>query len=202
MSDALPSRDDRAAQLQWLAWWSRACWQRADPGWRGAAFFAYSPDLQARLGRYHALEIGPACGISRNALPGPPEHLVLALSALSADELGTALALAAETCAPQGAGSRLGPARKIGCRRLAKALRPEGWLPEEPAISARTAGLFLLRAATPASWPRLRLQFPPGEVERAERMPMRPLPMGRLRALWAAAIWQSQQPGEPHHVDS
>jgi len=194
MNDAQSFGDNRVTQRQWLTWWSRTCWQQADPGWRDAAFYDYCPDLQARLGRYHALEVGSACGISQDALPGPPEYLVLALAALSVDERNTALALAAETCIPQGAESQLGAARKIGCRRLAKALRPEGWLPEAPAIHAQAAGLFLLRALTPASWPRLRLQFPPREVEQAERIPMRSLPTARLHALWAAAIWQSQQP--------
>lgn len=200
MSDARSTDPHHAQAILWLEWWTRTYWQRAEPGWRGAAFYGYDAVIQARLGQYHALEIAQACGITPE-LPGPPDERVLGLMALTAQERTVALALAAETCVPQGAGAALSPARKIWCRRLAKALRTEYWLPDEPVVATRTAGLFLLRAAVPDSWRRLRLAFPPDEIGLAERLAMRPLPVARLHTLWDAVIWQSRQQEGKNNVE-
>lgn len=168
----------------WLTWWHSGYWRAAHESWRDDAWFILPPSQQQRLTRLHADAIGRQWGIAPAPLP-QPQPLLLAIAALDEAEKARLLSLIAAVC---GAETALPGEDKIWCRRLAKGLRPESWLPE--AFSPTPAAtLTLLQALAPDCWSRLRMAF---TRDAALACPASPpaLPVRRLLAAWEAALWR------------
>ncbi|MGW1442356.1 serine kinase [Serratia rhizosphaerae] len=189
---------DIDATLRWLDWWHSGFWRNAHPSWRQALPF---PAPAAALARVRGAALRRRLGVADAALPRPQPQL-LTLLALDDDARSLLLALVAEICT---GGTALPGELKIWCRRLAKGLRPESWLPtpsvgQTPAVTSLT----LLQARYPDCWPRLRMAFDHHDVCRCP--PSSPaLEPRRLQPLWEAALWQCQrtltEDGEEHpHV--
>lgn len=185
---------------QWLHWWHLAYWQQADESWSDNGFCAMPPDQQHQLAWRHPQAVAASFGI-RPSLPPEPVSRLLTLTSLSGECWQRLLDLITGICAPQTELPELSAANRIWCRRLAKALRCENWLPEGGVQPPVAGGLILLRNLHPDSWPRLRLLFPKEWVIQSEKHPLPGLPASRLAALWDAAIWQSQQSESVPNVD-
>ena len=170
---------------EWLTWWHSGYWRTAHESWRQDRWFALPEKEQLRLARLRGAAIGQQWGVASDPLPSPPP-LLLALLALSEAQKTRLLTLTAAIC---GAESDLPGEEKIWCRRLAKGLRPESWLPEN--VQQNPAALPLLQALWPDCWSRLRMAF---AREAALACPPQPLalPARRLQPLLEAALWRCQ----------
>lgn len=185
---------------RWLNWWHQGYWQRADQSWGDNGFYALPQEQQQALAWQHPLAVAASFDITPS-LPPEPDPRLLKLVDLDNEAWPMLLALLAGICAPQSNPPELTPANRIWCRRLAKALRCENWLPAACFQPYTTGGLILLRTLHPESWPRLRLLFPREWILQADNHPPLNLPAPRLASLWDAALWQSQQSERVSHVD-
>lgn len=168
---------------QWLAWWHSGYWQTAHESWRQDSWFALPEAQRLALARMRAAAIGRQWGVEPSPL-APPQPLLLNLLALTPSQKMRLLALTGAIC---GAETGLSGEEKIWCRRLAKGIRPESWLPE--AFHAHS--LALLQALWPACWTRLRMTFPRDAALACPTVPL-DLPPRRLQPLWEAALWRCQ----------
>lgn len=193
--------DDAEVIQRWLHWWQQGYWQQADESWGENAFFALPADQQQRLAWQHPEAVAQGFGIEGN-LPAEPDTRLLQLLSLSGEHWMTLLALLAGICAPQTAPQGLNGPTRVWCRRLAKALRCESWLPAEHFTPYTTGSLLLLRALNPASWPRMRLLFPVEWANSVDAVPLAALPAARLAGLWDAALWHCQQQESSLYVDN
>ena len=182
---------------QWLTWWHSGYWQTAHESWRQDSWFALPDAQRLALTRVRASAPGRQWGVTPSPLASP-QPLLLSLLALPAPQKTRLLALADAIC---GTESDLCGEEKIWCRRLAKGIRPESWLPQ--ACYAHPVALTLLQALWPACWTRLRMAFP---REAALACPTTPfdLPARRLQPLWEAALWRcgagEENAGEENNV--
>ena len=177
---------DADVTLRWLDWWHSGFWRDAHPSWRPTLPF---PAPAAALARVHGAALRRRLGVTDTPLPRPQPQL-LTLLALNADARALLLTLVAEICTGETA---LPGDLKIWCRRLAKGLRPESWLPTPPAGQPPAiASLTLLQAHYPDCWPRLRMAFEHDDVSRCPPSPPALEPR-RLQPLWDAALWQCQR---------
>ncbi|WP_072133176.1 hypothetical protein [Winslowiella iniecta] len=189
---------DHALTLKWLNWWHRDFWLQADPGWHQQRLASLPLAQQQLFLRQHAAVWQRALGIPP-ASPGQPQPLILSIADLSLTARQLLLELVAEIC---GCVTPLDAQLKIWCRRLAKGLRPAGWLPTPLYATGQPAdSLLLLQALWPDLWPRLKLLFPPPMVVQYRDPPLL-LPASRLRPLWEAALWQSQRHSDLHPLSS
>lgn len=188
----------------WLVWWHHGYWWQADDSWRPPRFAALPAAQQQRFLQQHASVWQHALAIPDTPI-GTPQPLVLALTRLPMADRAQLLMVMAEIT---GCATTLPSEVKIWCRRLAKALRPDSWLPPDwYAGGDYTHSLRLLQALWPQLWPRLKLLFPQATVircmERVTRL-SRPevavsetaspaLPATRLYPLLEAALWQCQR---------
>ncbi|WP_158783740.1 hypothetical protein [Pantoea sp. BAV 3049] len=184
----------------WLHWWHQGYWQLADESWANNGFYALPADQQQALAWQHPQAVAASFGI-RADLPPEPQSRLLTLIELPGEAWLRLLALLAGICAPQAEPPGLSSANLIWCRRLARALRCESWLPAGYFQPYTSGSLILLRSLHPESWPRLRLLFPRDWVNQVAEYPSAKLPASRLAALLDAAIWQSQQPESVPNVD-
>ena len=179
----------------WLTWWHSGYWRSAHDSWRQDAWFALSPSQQQRLTRLHAGTIGRQWGIDPAPLPAP-QPLLLTIASLDEAEKTRLLLLVAAVC---GAETALPGDDKIWCRRLAKGLRPESWLPENVSPTSASA-LTLLQALAPDCWLRLRMAFPRDAALACPSPPLA-LPARRLRPIWEAALWRCRPTQEEQESD-
>ncbi|WP_049278545.1 hypothetical protein [Serratia marcescens] len=181
--------------LRWLDWWHSGFWRDAHPSWRQVLPF---PTQAAALARVHGAALRQRLGVTDTPLPRPQPQL-LTLLTLDTDTRMLLLTLVAEICI---GGTTLPGSLKIWCRRLAKGLRPESWLPTPPAgQTLAVTSLTLLQAHYPDCWQRLRMAFEHDDVSRCPTLPP-VLESRRLQPLWKAALWQCQHTlaknGEEH----
>lgn len=177
---------------QWLTWWHSGYWQTAHDSWRQDRWFTLPETHRLMLTRLRAADIGRQWGVEAAPL-APPQPLLLNLLALNEQQKTRLLMLTEAIC---GAETGLPGEEKIWCRRLAKGIRPESWLPET--FYAHPSALTLLQARWPNCWTRLRMAFP---RDAALACPATPpdLPVRRLQPLWEAALWRCQA-GEENDV--
>ncbi|MFP1891544.1 serine kinase [Lonsdalea quercina] len=191
----------REAQLRWVRWWAYGCILEADGSWRVDAGLAGGRTAMESLAPHQH-----ACLRARwslpESLPESPSEALWALIALTPDQRVWALELIASVCrAPE---HPLPPAPSQWCRRLAKALRPGLWLPENLSFTARrqSDALCLLRhCLSAAAWPRVRLLFPRSWSVGVEETPAAALPESRVNALCDAAIWKARLSAAPDGDD-
>ena len=116
-------------------------------------------------------------------LPGKPSASLIYLALAQPEQHDFMLQLVATVCCPMLA-SPLDAPRHLWCQRLAKALRPQGWLKKND------DALQLLRVwVEPPVWQRLRLRFAPARVMALEQQPLPEIPPTRLQLLWQAVLW-------------
>lgn len=189
-------------QTQWLNWWHQGWWQQADASWQDNPFFRLDAQQQLQVASHHPLEVARGLGASV-ALPATPSAHILQIVALNVTERTALFDFVREICAPHQAHTRLSASQKIGCRRIARALRCENWLDAEHFAPQGSGVLVLLRELATSSWPRLRLSLPQEGVQQSEAIiPAAPLPATRLNALWEAALWHTQQSETTADVDT
>lgn len=176
----------------WLTWWHSGYWQTAHASWRQDSWFALPEARQLALARMRGAAVGSQWGVETAPL-APPQPLLLDLLALSEPQKTQLLTLTEAIC---GAETGLPGEEKIWCRRLAKGLRPESWLPET--FQQQPAALPLLQALWPACWSRLRLAFPRDAALACPTTPLT-IPARRLQPIWEAALWRCNA-GEKNDV--
>ncbi len=149
----------------WLTWWHHGYWWQADDSWRPPRFAALPVAQQQGFLQQHASVWQHALAIPDTPI-GTPQPLVLALTNLPMAGREQLLMVMAEIT---GCATALPSEVKIWCRRLAKALRPDSWLPPHWYAGGDYAhSLRLLQALWPTLWPRLKLLFPQATVIRCE----------------------------------
>lgn len=168
-----------AIEEVWTRWWCNP-WQWAHPAW------------QLRFAEQHGLAI-QAChsimnsrhnmfvrslGIQPSQPPEPFEPLASWI-ALTPSQRDKALVLATLICFSQT--ETEGPDGQW-CRALTKALRPGVWLAPEVVDVRLLLGAWVGREY----WSRLRLAWPPGEVD---DQPCE-APDNKLQTLWQAILWR------------
>lgn len=176
--------------IDWLKWWHSGYWQHADESWRQDSWFALPEARQQALARLRGAAIGQQWGVEPAPLAAPPP-LLLDLLALSAAQKSRLLTLTDAIC---GVETPLAGEDKIWCRRLAKGLRPESWLPQ--GLYQQPAALTLLQARYPLCWSRLRMAFPRDAALACPATPL-DLPVRRLQAIWEAALWRCNGEEKP-----
>lgn len=185
----MESADDNVLQLSWLAWWHSGFWRQADNSWHADRLTTLPAEAQQRLWHQHASALHASLGIAATPICAP-QPLILAMAQLTPADRLHMLQLVAEIC---GSATTLPAELKIWCRRLAKGLRTERWLP--PGLFSNgqhSDSLLLLQALYPSLWPRLRLMFPqPMAANSPAAAP--PVSASRLLPLWQAALWQCQR---------
>lgn len=159
----------------WAQWWALA-WRHAHPDWISTA------QVDPALARNQHASLGKAFAIVP-CLPGKPSASLIYLALAQPEQHDFMLQLVATVCCPMLA-SPLDAPRHLWCQRLAKALRPQGWLKKND------DALQLLRVwVEPPVWQRLRLRFAPARVMALEQQPLPEIPPTRLQLLWQAVLW-------------
>lgn len=183
------SQQQSEMRLNWLRWWHHGFWLQADSSWHSARFSSLTEQQQQRLLHQHATALHRTLLLPSALLPDP-HPLILAMSDLQPGSRQLMLDLTAEIC---GCATPLPSEEKIWCRRLAKGLRPESWLPSS-LFTGNPSGLSLqlLQALSPNIWPRLKLLFPQSMSTDLPELPAG-VSAERLNTLWQATLWQSQQ---------
>ncbi|MEE3661380.1 type III secretion protein [Brenneria sp. g21c3] len=181
------------ARIDWVTWWAGGCVLQAAPGWDDK--HGFTPATRRLELFIHA---NPAavcrCFDLPMQIPPEPQPSLMRIGELNVGQRTQILHLMAAVCLPSRHRREISAERQIWCRRLAKALRPGLWLPDCCTFAHETDALMLLRARYgEACWPRLRLLYPRGLVERVADF-KHPLPAGRLNALCDALIWKVAAP--------
>lgn len=159
----------------WVHWWAFA-WRDACPGWHGA------DDVAPALARNRHAQVGKLFAIAP-CLPCAPSTSLLYLARAKPWQYDSMLQLIDSICRPS-LPTQLEPTQRLWAQRLARALRPQGWLEQS------ADALQLLRAwVEPPVWQRLRLRFAPARVIALEQEPVLAIPASRLEVLWRAVVW-------------
>lgn len=191
----------RDAQLRWVRWWAYGCVLEADHSWQvDTALAGGRTALESLAPLQHRL-LRARWGLPEG-LPEPPSEALWQLIALTPPQRVWALELIAAVCRePE---RSLPPEPSLWCRRLAKALRPGLWLPENLNFTARrqSDALCLLRHCLSAAvWPRVRLLFPRSWSIDVKETPVVALPASRVNVLCDAAIWKARLCAAPDGDD-
>ncbi|OSM99595.1 MULTISPECIES: serine kinase [Lonsdalea] len=198
MSLADRSRD---AQLKWVRWWAYGCILEADHSWQVDAGLAGGRTSLENLAPLQHRLLRARWGLPEG-LPELPSEALWQLIALTPPQRIWVLELIASVCrAPE---KPLPSEPSLWCRRLAKALRPGLWLPENLNFTARRQhdALCLLRhCLSAAAWPRVRLLFPRSCSVGVEESPAVALPASRVNVLCDAAIWKARLCAAPDGND-
>lgn len=142
-------------QLAWAQWWAFP-WKYAHEDWRDDAHAAM--DALHRRGGWAPCTLPGVVA----CLPPEPHATVLRLALASTEQLNLALTLVHDIFNPE-ASSALSDSHHLWCTRLSKALPPALLLPEADPLQ------LLYSWVDPSTWQRLRLRFPRGRVQEAEK---------------------------------
>ncbi|MBJ7220888.1 MULTISPECIES: type III secretion protein [unclassified Brenneria] len=183
---------EKAIPLNALTWWVGGCVLQSDASWNSRAFFP--PDMGDASAWIHV----NAQQVCRHfhlplSLPQAPVFSLMHIGRLSASQRKQILRLMALVCQPPRPAQAVTEEQGKWCRRLAKALRPGLWLPDDLTFidDDYADTLTLLRACYgERCWPRLRLLFPRPWTTGC-RLLANPLPGARLNTLCDALIWKA-----------
>ncbi|RWR00994.1 hypothetical protein ED28_16220 [[Pantoea] beijingensis] len=183
----------------WVVWWTEGYWQQVEESWHSLAFFHQPQSLISRLLAMNPQLIAGQLGIDTR-LPTAPHGLTRALLALSAEQRTVALRLTAGIGSFYPADAAAPPLDEEmlqWCKRIARALRPGVWLPEDLTLPWQITSLMLLRHALPQGcWQRVRFLFPSAWVVASEEIrddewAKNIMLINKLSPLWQAAFWRA-----------
>lgn len=183
-------QNDQTLYLNWLEWWHSGFFLNSDPDWhKQSRLFSLSGEQLRKFLRQNASILPTMLALSEQG-PSDPQPLILNITQLNSDQRCLLLDLVAEIC---GCPTKLSSEHKIWCRRLAKGMRPQTWLPETfSQHGGKANSLLLLNALIPDIWSRAKFLFPRRAVEELNTLPSLALSASRLRPLWEAALWRCQ----------
>lgn len=191
----------REAQLTWARWWAYGCVLEADHSWQVDVALAGGRAALERLAPLQHRLLRARWGLTEG-LPEFPSEALWQLVALTPPQRIWALELIAAVC--RSPDQALPSEPSLWCRRLAKALRPGLWLPDNLNFTVRrqSDALCLLRhCLSAAAWPRVRLLFPRSWIAGVEVAPAVALPASRVNVLCDAAIWKARLCAAPDDDD-
>lgn len=186
----------RDAEAQWVQWWC-CTWRWAHPDWQTRYLSGPAEDFH----RYEAVARSQHSGFLRSVgiapdQPPPPDRDVLSWLALNAQQKRDALMLVQIICfAPTMSATADAVDHEQWCRRVAKALRPGTWLSPTVVDARELLGAWL----GDIYWSRLRLAWPPGELDEIAARG----PRSKLDTLWQSVLWRVATPvivPQPHSV--
>jgi len=174
----------------WLSWWRSGFVHQIDRSWHHLTFFELSDTAKKQITEKHPLALLPLLSLS--PLPvQPPDKRVLKWVELSQGEETGVMALTRAICF-QNARTLTEP-DNLWCERIAKALRPETWLPSHWKGQPDELIALLLPLMSVGSWSRMRLRFHYSDVLKAEDSGDLPLPINRISALWDAVLYRIRE---------
>ena len=175
----------------WLTFWYTP-WRNMDASW--LAELTEHHDLIATSQCLDAMTPqGLRAKFALNSSHAPsPDNTLISWLQVDEHQRQRACYLASEIALRGSANERLSPSDTEWCRHIAKALRPNVWLPAEMMSNHQDIlGLWLLKQwVADDIWQRLRLWLPYSQIGKLNQLADATLPELRIQPLWHSIVWR------------